>query len=184
MQRCCSMYPSIVLHTCNVCTFIQECTDPCCNALTCTLATGAQCHSGECCTSQCQFKSSTTVCRPADGSCDVEELCTGQAVDCPEDLYLQDGSLCNDNQAYCYSGECKTYNGQCQTNFASSKAYVYTRVLHTLIALAKLLHGGKYCTAGSRCTYVCHASDKGHMMRALQTDWFKTYICTCVGRVG
>ena len=136
MQRCCSMYPSIVLHTCNVCTFIQECTDPCCNALTCTLATGAQCHSGECCTSQCQFKSSTTVCRPADGSCDVEELCTGQAVDCPEDLYLQDGSLCNDNQAYCYSGECKTYNGQCQTNFASSKAYVYTRVLHTLIALA------------------------------------------------
>ncbi|XP_042073931.1 zinc metalloproteinase-disintegrin-like EoMP06 [Haplochromis burtoni] len=31
------------------CGSVQECTNPCCNAITCTLKEGSQCAEGECC---------------------------------------------------------------------------------------------------------------------------------------
>ena len=101
-------------------TFSQECDDPCCDAETCTLAAGAQCARGDCCSTNCQFKSSETVCRNASGDCDIEEHCSGYSGECPADVYLQDGSDCNNNQAYCFSGECKTYDAQCQELFLTS----------------------------------------------------------------
>ena len=110
---------SISPNFCNL--LYKECDDPCCNATTCTLAAGAQCTRGECCTNECQFKSFGTVCRNASGLCDIEEYCSGQSSECPEDFYLQDSSPCNNNQSYCFSGMCKTYDDQCQYHFGSSE---------------------------------------------------------------
>lgn len=101
---------------------VQECDDPCCNARTCQLADGAQCTRGECCSNTCRFLSAGTTCRGSTGQCDIIERCTGQSAECPEDVYHQDGTSCNNNQAYCYSGKCKTYNQQCQTHFRTSKS--------------------------------------------------------------
>jgi hypothetical protein len=98
-----------------------ECDDPCCDAATCRPAAGAQCTKGECCTSTCQFKSPGTTCRGSSGQCDIEERCTGQSAECPSDVYIQDGSSCNNGQNYCFSGDCKTYDAQCQTHFGTSK---------------------------------------------------------------
>ena len=82
---------------------------------------GAQCHSGECCNSQCRFKDSLSVCRPSAGQCDIEDYCTGLLSDCPTDAYIQDSTTCNNNQSYCFSGQCKTYNIQCQRHFRTSE---------------------------------------------------------------
>ena len=101
--------------------FLQECDDPCCNARTCRPRDGAQCTKGECCTSTCQFKAYGTRCRSSSGQCDIEEYCSGESSECPADVYKQDGTSCNNNQAYCFSGECQTYDDQCQYHFGSSE---------------------------------------------------------------
>jgi hypothetical protein len=101
----------------------QECDDPCCNPSTCRPREGAQCTRGQCCTSTCQFKAYGTTCRSADGGCDIEEYCSGESSECPTDVYKQDGSACNSNGAYCFSGECQTYDDQCQYHFASSEQH-------------------------------------------------------------
>jgi disintegrin/metalloproteinase domain-containing protein 28 len=101
----------------------QECTDPCCDARTCRLVAGAQCHKGECCNSQCRFKDSLSVCRPSAGQCDIEDYCTGLSSDCPVDVYVQDGTTCNNDQWYCFSGQCRTYNEQCQRHFLTNKGH-------------------------------------------------------------
>ena len=109
----CPMDMSVILQ-------LQECNDPCCNARTCQMADGAQCTRGECCSNTCQFVSAGTTCRSSDGQCDIAEHCTGQSSECPTDVHAQDGSSCNNNQAYCFSGECRTYNAQCQEHFGTS----------------------------------------------------------------
>lgn len=101
--------------------FLQECDDPCCNARTCRPRDGAQCTKGECCTNTCQFKAYGTRCRSSSGQCDIEEYCSGESSECPTDVYKQDGTSCNNNQAYCFSGECQTYDDQCQYHFGSSE---------------------------------------------------------------
>ena len=103
------------------CMFFQECNDPCCDARTCRPAADAECTKGECCTSTCRFKTARTTCRRSRGQCDIEERCSGRSADCPADVYLQDGSSCNNNRAYCFSGECRTYDTQCQKHFKTSK---------------------------------------------------------------
>jgi len=47
---------------------------------------GEQCDGGSCCTSQCTFSPSTTVCRPAVSQCDIPEMCTGSSSTCPPDV--------------------------------------------------------------------------------------------------
>ena len=36
-------------------------------------------------------------------------------------MHFVDGSPCNNDEAYCYSGECKTYDAQCQMHFLTSE---------------------------------------------------------------
>src|SRR5204862_6951435 len=55
---------------------------PCGNGL---LDAGEQCddgntNNGDCCSSACQFESSSTVCRASAGPCDVAESCTGSSA--------------------------------------------------------------------------------------------------------
>ena len=97
----------------------QECRDPCCNANTCQLADGAQCHAGDCCNSTCQYIAYGTTCRAADGECDIGEYCSGDSEECPADDHKLDGTACASNTGYCYEGECPSHNSQCQFHFGS-----------------------------------------------------------------
>ncbi|XP_073444682.1 zinc metalloproteinase-disintegrin-like MTP4 isoform X2 [Dendrobates tinctorius] len=104
------------------CGSVEECTDKCCDANTCKLKERAQCSEGECC-SNCQLKSAGTVCRPSNGECDLTDMCDGKSATCPSDRWRIDGSLCDNNEGYCYNGKCPTLRSQCETYWgAGSKA--------------------------------------------------------------
>ena len=52
-----------------------------------------------------------------------------------------DGSPCNNDEAYCLSGECKTYNAQCQTHFLTSKLQLHAKLEHHIYNMVyALLH--------------------------------------------
>ena len=113
-------FPSHIV-TCLTFLYLQECDDPCCNPRTCRPTDGAQCTKGECCSSTCQFKAYGTRCRSASGQCGIEEYCSGESSECPTDVYRQDGTTCNNNQAFCFSGECQTHDDQCQYHFGTGE---------------------------------------------------------------
>uniref|UniRef100_A0A8C5BKH6 Disintegrin and metalloproteinase domain-containing protein 19 n=1 Tax=Gadus morhua TaxID=8049 RepID=A0A8C5BKH6_GADMO len=94
------------------CGELEECTNDCCNANNCTLKEGAQCAHGVCCES-CKLKQAGTMCRGPAGSCDLPEYCTGGSPYCPANVYLLDGSSCQQRAAYCYNGMCLTHQQQC-----------------------------------------------------------------------
>ena len=81
--------------------------------MTCMLVDGADCGEGLCC-GNCQFKAYGTTCREATGECDITQYCSGEDAECPADVHLQDGSSCNNNQSYCFSGLCQSHDEQCR----------------------------------------------------------------------
>ncbi|ETS79579.1 hypothetical protein PFICI_09432 [Pestalotiopsis fici W106-1] len=91
----------------------------CCDATTCKFTSGSVCDPSneDCCSSQCQFKSSTEVCRASTGTCDPEETCTGTTATCPEDKVADDGTSCGSDGAglTCASGQCTSRDLQCRT---------------------------------------------------------------------
>ncbi|XP_058798001.1 uncharacterized protein LOC131668128 [Phymastichus coffea] len=97
------------------CGLVENCDNPCCDALTCMLHTNASCATGECCDLKtCKPKTAGTECRSADQECDLPEYCTGQSEYCPKDVFKIDGEACNMGKAYCYQGSCRTHNDQCK----------------------------------------------------------------------
>ncbi|XP_068130698.1 disintegrin and metalloproteinase domain-containing protein 9 [Hyperolius riggenbachi] len=95
----------------------KECEkDPCCQPGTCKLRSGAQCAYGSCCQS-CRFAPGGTVCRAVANECDLPEYCNGSSPFCQPDVFFQNGSPCQNNQAYCYDGMCQYYDAQCQGIF-------------------------------------------------------------------
>src|SRR6185503_5518777 len=57
------------------------------------------------------FALPTTVCRSAAGTCDVAENCTGLSSTCPPDVFLPNGTSCNDSNSCtgpdtCQGGVC------------------------------------------------------------------------------
>nr|QBF53418.1 metalloproteinase of class P-III MPIII-5 [Vipera ammodytes ammodytes] len=97
----------------------RDCQNPCCNAATCKLTPGSQCADGECC-DQCKFGRAGTVCRPANGECDVSDVCTGQSAECPTDQFQRNGHPCQNNNGYCYNGTCPILGKQCISLFGAS----------------------------------------------------------------
>ncbi|EEB06277.1 spore wall assembly peptidase Mde10 [Schizosaccharomyces japonicus yFS275] len=100
----------------------EHCDDnPCCDGETCTLKKGAECDdsSGSCC-HNCQFASSSTLCRASKGTCDKPEYCTGKHAECPDDILREDGEHCSTDlgQGFCASGVCTSRYQQCK-EFAS-----------------------------------------------------------------
>ncbi|KAI5863494.1 zinc metalloprotease mde10 [Durotheca rogersii] len=91
----------------------------CCDPTTCQFRENAVCDPSneDCCTSQCQFRSSGSVCRASTGSCDPEETCSGQSGMCPTDLKANDGDTCGASGAglSCASGQCTSRDLQCST---------------------------------------------------------------------
>ncbi|MCW1297714.1 MAG: DNRLRE domain-containing protein, partial [Candidatus Parvarchaeota archaeon] len=71
-----------------------------------------------CCdSSTCQFKTSGTVCRAAEGVCDIEEYCTGQSADCPVDQVRSNTYECRPKNAQCDVAEyCDGQNKHCPTD--------------------------------------------------------------------
>uniref|UniRef100_A0A3P8NSM3 ADAM metallopeptidase domain 28 n=1 Tax=Astatotilapia calliptera TaxID=8154 RepID=A0A3P8NSM3_ASTCA len=98
------------------CGSVKECTNPCCNAITCTLKEGSQCAEGECCEN---CKVSTHVCRAKQDDCDLAEYCDGKSTTCPEDVFAVNGLPCDGGQGYCYNGQCPQRPKQCVKMYGS-----------------------------------------------------------------
>lgn len=52
------------------------------------------------------------ICREAQDNCDLPEYCDGQQGECPENVFQENGTPCQDG--YCYNGACPTHQQQCQ----------------------------------------------------------------------
>jgi len=70
----------------------------------------------------CKPKSSTTVCRPAAGACDVAEKCTGSSLSCPADCFASSTTTCRAAAGTCDVAEkCTGSSAACPTDkFKSS----------------------------------------------------------------
>ncbi|XP_058056165.1 uncharacterized protein LOC131207564 [Anopheles bellator] len=97
------------------CGLPEFCDNSCCEPETCMLHSNASCATGECCDLRtCKPKIGGTVCRPADGECDLPEYCSGESEYCPGDVFKRDTENCDDGKAYCYRGSCRSQNDQCR----------------------------------------------------------------------
>ncbi|XP_030274310.1 disintegrin and metalloproteinase domain-containing protein 28 [Sparus aurata] len=94
------------------CGSVEECTNPCCNATTCTLTAGAECGEGDCC-DNCKISSRSKECRGAQDECDLAEYCDGKNTDCPEDVFAVNGLQCDGGRGYCHNGQCPQRPNQC-----------------------------------------------------------------------
>ncbi|XP_055586940.1 disintegrin and metalloproteinase domain-containing protein 12 [Uranotaenia lowii] len=91
------------------------CDNSCCNPRTCMLHSNASCATGECCDLiTCKPKIGGTVCREAEGECDLPEYCSGESEYCPNDVFKRDTEVCDDGKAFCYKGSCRSQNDQCR----------------------------------------------------------------------
>uniref|UniRef100_A0A6J0UCD0 Disintegrin and metalloproteinase domain-containing protein 21-like n=1 Tax=Pogona vitticeps TaxID=103695 RepID=A0A6J0UCD0_9SAUR len=89
--------------------------DPCCNA-DCTFKPHALCSSGPCC-QDCQFLASGHLCRPETDQCDLPEYCSGRSAWCRPDVYMQDGTPCNNQRSFCYAKRCWDHDALCSQIF-------------------------------------------------------------------
>ncbi|CAD5214252.1 unnamed protein product [Bursaphelenchus okinawaensis] len=92
----------------------DECTDPCCDPITCTLRAHAKCAAHQPCCDRCELRKPGHVCRKSRSVCDVAETCDGESGDCPVDGYLVDGIACGHN-GQCWKGNCSDPDQQCQS---------------------------------------------------------------------
>uniref|UniRef100_A0A3P9B8V7 ADAM metallopeptidase domain 28 n=1 Tax=Maylandia zebra TaxID=106582 RepID=A0A3P9B8V7_9CICH len=102
------------------CGSVKECTNPCCNAITCTLKEGSQCAEGECC-ENCKILPTSRQCRAKQDDCDLAEYCDGKSTTCPEDVFAVNGLPCDGGQGYCYNGQCPQRPKQCVKMYGSAK---------------------------------------------------------------
>ncbi|XP_074493721.1 disintegrin and metalloproteinase domain-containing protein 28-like isoform X2 [Sebastes fasciatus] len=94
------------------CGSLEECTNPCCNATSCTLKEGSQCAEGECC-EDCKISPRSRECRRRQDECDLAEFCDGKSATCPEDVFTVNGFPCDGGLGYCYNGQCPQRPNQC-----------------------------------------------------------------------
>ncbi|UMM21498.1 hypothetical protein L5515_003154 [Caenorhabditis briggsae] len=91
----------------------ENCQDPCCDPLTCTLRPHAQCAAHQKCCHRCELRKSGETCRSSKSPCDVAEVCDGKSGDCPPDGHLIDGTVCGQD-GQCWRGNCSDNHEQCQ----------------------------------------------------------------------
>lgn len=101
------------------CGTVQECTNKCCNATTCTLKEGFQCDEGECC-EDCKISPRSRECRRKEDECDLAEYCDGKTDTCPEDVFAVNGLPCDGGLGYCYNGQCPQRPNQCVRLYGST----------------------------------------------------------------
>uniref|UniRef100_A0A7M6DPA1 Uncharacterized protein n=1 Tax=Clytia hemisphaerica TaxID=252671 RepID=A0A7M6DPA1_9CNID len=74
--------------------------DHCCEPKSCKLKAHVQCSHFNypgCCSETCYYRKEGTLCRNADGNCDVEEYCTGDSPACPANRYMRNGIKCEES---------------------------------------------------------------------------------------
>uniref|UniRef100_A0A8C3X679 Disintegrin and metalloproteinase domain-containing protein 20-like n=1 Tax=Catagonus wagneri TaxID=51154 RepID=A0A8C3X679_9CETA len=136
------------------CGSLFKCTkDPCCQP-DCTLRPGAVCAFGLCC-KNCDLMPAGSMCRKEENECDLPEWCNGTSHQCPEDVYMQDGTSCTGG-GYCYEKRCNNRNEQCRKIFgkiAKSANQSCYRAVNT--------QGDRFGNCGLKATkYVqCNISD-------------------------
>uniref|UniRef100_A0A1I7UPF9 Disintegrin and metalloproteinase domain-containing protein 22 n=1 Tax=Caenorhabditis tropicalis TaxID=1561998 RepID=A0A1I7UPF9_9PELO len=91
----------------------ENCNDPCCDPLTCTLRPHAQCAAHHKCCHRCELRKAGETCRASQSPCDVAESCDGKSGDCPPDGHLIDGTVCG-TDGQCWRGNCSDSHLQCQ----------------------------------------------------------------------
>ncbi|CAI2349515.1 unnamed protein product [Caenorhabditis sp. 36 PRJEB53466] len=91
----------------------ENCADPCCDPLTCTLRPHAQCAAHHKCCHRCELRKAGDVCRTSRSACDVAEQCDGKSGDCPPDGHLIDGTVCG-TDGQCWRGNCSDSHAQCK----------------------------------------------------------------------
>uniref|UniRef100_A0A8B9XJH0 Disintegrin and metalloproteinase domain-containing protein 2 n=1 Tax=Bos mutus grunniens TaxID=30521 RepID=A0A8B9XJH0_BOSMU len=96
--------------------------DTCCVADTCRFQPGSACDTGLCCES-CAFIPKGHICRGSTDECDLHEYCNGSSAACQEDMYVQDGHPCGQNQWLCISGICVDGIKQCFDIFGEGTSY-------------------------------------------------------------
>ncbi|XP_038621389.1 disintegrin and metalloproteinase domain-containing protein 20-like [Tachyglossus aculeatus] len=97
------------------CGTVGECReDPCCQS-NCRLRPGATCSVGGCC-ERCRTLPAGQLCRPQAGDCDLPEYCDGVSARCPGDVYMLDGTPCQED-ALCFDNVCHGHNRQCRSVF-------------------------------------------------------------------
>ncbi|MES1909444.1 MAG: hypothetical protein MHM6MM_002177 [Cercozoa sp. M6MM] len=94
--------------------------DPCCDGSTCQFKGGAVCSASDgCCDgTTCQLRPAGTVCRQAENSCDIEEVCDGNNAECPDDTFALTGGDCTDSRngdGTCHLGTCVSVNEACRS---------------------------------------------------------------------
>uniref|UniRef100_A0A1B0D4P2 Peptidase M12B domain-containing protein n=1 Tax=Phlebotomus papatasi TaxID=29031 RepID=A0A1B0D4P2_PHLPP len=103
------------------CGLPEYCENSCCDPFTCMLHANASCATGECCDlDTCRPRTAGTVCRSADGECDLPEFCTGESEYCPNDVFKRDTEECDGGKAYCYQGSCRSRADQCKVLWGPS----------------------------------------------------------------
>ncbi|XP_069924687.1 disintegrin and metalloproteinase domain-containing protein 32-like isoform X1 [Oryctolagus cuniculus] len=100
------------------CGTVQECgPDNCCDPRTCRPKVNIQCFEGECCL-QCRIRRDNHLCRASrNRECDIPEYCNGQTADCPRDITIHNGQLCNGGRLMCYDGDCPDLDQRCESLF-------------------------------------------------------------------
>ena len=80
---------------------------------------------GACCTSTCDFKPSTEVCRGSAGACDIQETCTGTSDTCPSDAVESAATICRASGGICDIEEtCDGTSVTCPADAVESAATV------------------------------------------------------------
>jgi cysteine-rich repeat protein len=64
-----------------------------------------ECDGGPCCTPTCTLVAADVLCRPAAGSCDLDEFCTGTDAACPADVKKPAGTECRAAVDVCDAAE-------------------------------------------------------------------------------
>ncbi|NXH46889.1 ADA20 protein, partial [Dicaeum eximium] len=137
--------------------------DRCCRA-NCTFTPGSECAFGKCC-KNCKFLPAGTVCRKSTGSCDLPEYCNGSSPHCPLDVYLQDGTPCNDG-IYCYRGKCSSHSEQCHHLFGK-----YAKVAPLDCFKAVNTQGDRFGNCGYRDnTYYAKCSGRDVLCGRIQCE--------------
>ncbi len=62
----------------------------------CDLGKDLNGREGSCCSEKCEIVTVGTLCRQSRGTCDIEEYCTGQDSECPEDAFVPEDDVCRE----------------------------------------------------------------------------------------
>lgn len=164
----------------------------CCNPTTCQFTAGSVCDSeiSACCTSNCQYASSDTICRPSTGFCDPAETCTGFNGSCPADTFTKNGQSCGTGLK-CASGQCTSRNLQCtqQMNGSRSSCDDVSCALTCFIGQTCYMSNANFvtgtpCGIGGTCqTGICDEGSVGHVIES----WFsmnKKWLIPVIAVVG